>query len=77
MYRTLQVITKEIRKDWRYPYIGATPCLQAMSQITGMDSKYNGETGYQIVSEFLDNSESWTGDVSNSIKKELNYMLKK
>lgn len=75
--RGLQAITKDIRKDWKTPYIGATPCLMTMSNIYSgnLNTEYLGVSGREAVTEFLDNADSWEGEVATKIKAELKKML--
>ena len=75
--RGLQAITKEIRKDWRTPYIGATPCLMTMSNIYShnLNTEHLGITGREAVTEFLENADTWEGETATKIKAELKKML--
>lgn len=74
--RTLKEIAKEIKADWKKMYFGAVPYVEAMSQMTTMDSYYIYENGYDIVPYFLANATTWKGEVARRIKAELKDMLK-
>lgn len=75
--RNLQVIAKDIRKDWKSPYIGATPWLMYMSNILSysLNTEYLGVSGKEAVTEFLANADSWKGETATKIKNELAKML--
>jgi hypothetical protein len=74
--RSLSVIAAEIKKDWKKPYFGAVPYLQAMMCLDKVTDNYGFDTGKSIVLYFLANASSWRGDVARRIKKELNAMVK-
>jgi hypothetical protein len=74
--RSLSVIAAEIKKDWKKPYFGAVPYLQAMACLDSIDDNYGWDSGKSIVLYFLANASSWRGDVARRIKKELNAMAK-
>lgn len=77
--RNLQAIAKEVRKDWSSPYIGATPWLMYMSNIysDNLNTEYQGVMGREAVTEFLENADSWEGEVATKIKEELRKLLSK
>jgi len=74
---SLKDITKAIRKDWKSPYIGATPWLMYMSNIYSDDlnTEYWGVGGREAVTEFLNNSDSWQGSVATDLKDKLRKLL--
>ena len=74
--RTLSTIAYEISKDWRKPYFGAVPYLQAMSTLSDIKQPYGYDSGESIVRYFLSNATSWRGDTARRIKSELKEMLK-
>jgi hypothetical protein len=74
--RSLSVIAAEIKKDWKNPYFGAVPYLQAMMCLDKVTDNYGFDTGKSIVLYFLANASSWRGEVARRIKKELNAMTK-
>lgn len=75
--RNLQVIAKEVRKDWSSPYVGATPWLMYMSNILSysLNTEYMGVSGKEAVTEFLANADSWETETAEKIKAELKKML--
>ena len=74
--RSLSSIAMEIKKDWKTPYFGAVPYLQAMMCLDKVTDNYGFDTGESIVLYFLANAGTWRGDVARRIKKELNAMVK-
>lgn len=75
MARSLDVIAKEIRIDWRKPYFGAVPYLQAMGELSGIDDKYGYDSARTVVRYFLSNASQWRGDNARRIKAELKSLL--
>jgi len=74
--RTLSTIAAEIRSDWRAPYFGAVPYIDAMSALSGVGDSYGAERGAGIVLYFLSNAATWRGDTARRIKAELKAMIK-
>ena len=75
MARSLDVIAKEIRIDWRKPYFGAVPYLQAMGELSSIDDKYGYDSARTVVRYFLSNASQWRGDNARRIKAELKILL--
>ena len=69
--RPLSVIAAEIRKDWKKPYFGAVPYLQAMADLDSIDDKYGEDSAKSIVLYFLANAQSWRGETAKRVKAEL------
>lgn len=74
--RKLYEIAAEIRRDWKKPYFGAVPYIDAMMCLEGVNNCYGYDDGRSIVSYFLANAGSWRGDVAKRVKAELKAMLK-
>lgn len=74
--RTLSEISREIRNDWRKPYFGAVPYLQAMQCMDGPSDNFGADSGREIVLYFLSNATTWRGEVAKRIKAELKAALK-
>lgn len=74
--RTLSTIAYEISKDWKKPYFGAVPYIQAMSTLGDIKQPYGYDSGESIVRYFLSNATSWRGDTARRIKSELKEMLR-
>lgn len=76
MPRPLYDIAADIRKDWRNPYFGAVPYLEAMGDLDSISDDYGSDSGESIVRYFLTNASRWSGPTAKTIKSELNAMLK-
>lgn len=74
--RTLSEISKEIRNDWRKPYFGAVPYLQAMQCMDRPSDNFGADSGREIVLYFLSNATTWRGEAAKRIKAELKAALK-
>ena len=74
--RTLSTIAREIAQDWRKPYFGAGPYLQAMSTLTDINQQYGYDSAESVVRYFLSNATTWRGDTARRVKAELKGMLK-
>lgn len=74
--RTFKEIAKEIKADWKNPYFGAVPYLQAMMEIDSTDPKatYYLDDAKTIVLYFLANAQTWRGEVARRVKVELKKM---
>jgi hypothetical protein len=74
--RPLNLIAHEIRREWRNPYFGAVPYIQAMYSLDSMDDRYGADCAESIVAYFLANAATWRGDAARRIKAELKAMLR-
>lgn len=74
--RTLSTIAREIAQDWRKPYFGAVPYLQAMSTLDDINQQYGYDSAESVVRYFLSNANTWRGEHARRIKAELKDMLK-
>lgn len=74
--RTLSTIAREIAQDWRKPYFGAVPYLQAMSTLTDINQQYGYDSAESVVRYFLSNATTWRGDTARRVKAELKGMLR-
>jgi hypothetical protein len=74
--RSLSAIAAEIRSDWKKPYFGAVPYINAMMQLDKISDNYYFDSAKSIVLYFLANAGTWRGEVARRVKKELNAMAK-
>lgn len=74
--RSLQVIAFEIRKDWKNPYFGAKPYIEAMCSLEKITDNHYHNSAESVVRYFLANAGKWRGEVARRIKAELKEMLK-
>ena len=76
MTRSLNIIAKDIRKDWAKPYFGAVPYLDAMLHLDTIRDTYYYDDAESVVRYFLSNATTWKGETARAIKAELKAMLK-
>jgi hypothetical protein len=74
--RAVHMIAQEIASDWKNPYFGAVPYLNAMHALETIDTTYGADSGASVIAYFLANAQTWKGEKARQIKKELNAMLK-
>lgn len=74
--RRLYEIAYEIRADWKKPYFGAVPYLDAMSQLNTIDDSYYADDAKTVVLYFLANAQTWRGETARRIKAELKGLVK-
>lgn len=75
--RPMHQIGDEIASDWKNPYFGAVPYIEAMRTMPSIDSPYGADPGDSIVAYFLSNATTWKGETARRVKGELRAMLKK
>lgn len=73
--RALWQVAADIEQDWRSPYFGARPYIEAMSTMDSPDDNFGLDPGKEIVLYFLANAGTWRGDVARRIKAELKGMV--
>ena len=74
-HRPLHVIAGEISADWKKPYFGAVPYLDAMRTLNSIRGEYYNDSAQSIVAYFLANAGTWRGDNARRIKAELKALL--
>lgn len=67
LYELVDVITA----DWKRPYFGAVPYIEAMGYCETVDTPYGCEDGKTQVIYFLSNANTWRGPVAKAVKAEL------
>ncbi len=76
MKRPLYEIALEIKKEWKNPYFGAVPYIEAMSTLRSIEDMFIMDTAESVVRYFLANANTFRGDAARRIKSELKSMLK-
>lgn len=76
MARKIHEIASEILQDWKKPYFGAIPYIEAMLQLNTIHDDYYLDTAESVVIYFLANAQTWRGETAKRIKAELREMLK-
>lgn len=74
--RPLYQIASEIKADWKKPYFGAVPYIDAMSSLRDVNSTYHFDSAKSVVLYFLANAQTWRGEKAKAIKAELKAMVK-
>lgn len=75
--RTISEIAAEISREWKKPYFGAVPYLEAMHSLRTVDDYYGLDSAREIVIYFLSNATQFKGEAARRIKAELKLLLKK
>lgn len=73
---SLSEIGSHIKRDWKKPYFGAIPYLDAIRSMNRIEDNYGADDGRSIVAYFLSNANTWRGPVARMVKAELNRRLK-
>jgi hypothetical protein len=76
MTRPINWIANDIKRDWKKPYFGAVPYLQAMLSLNKITDDYGADSGESIVMYFLANAKTYRGETARRLKAELNQALK-
>lgn len=76
-HRPIREIAHDIRADWKRPYFGAVPYLDAMDALNDITDPYGAEDAATMVVYFLSNASTWRGETARRIKAELNAMCKR
>ena len=76
MARKIHEIASEILQDWKKPYFGAIPYIEAMLQLNTIHDNDCLDTAESVVIYFLANAQTWRGETAKRIKAELREMLK-
>lgn len=76
MTRPIYEIAREIRNDWKRPYFGAVPYLDAMFALDTIDDTFFDDGARSVVLYFLANANTWKGDTARRVKAELKAMTK-
>jgi hypothetical protein len=74
-HRPLWLIAREIRTDWKKPYFGAVPYLDALQHLVSIDGRYYQDSAKSIVAYFLANAGTWRGDTARRVKAELKGLI--
>lgn len=74
--RPIYDIAADISRDWKKPYFGAKPYLDAMHTLVDLQSRYGLDDAEGILSYFLANASTWRGETAKRIKAEIKSILK-
>jgi hypothetical protein len=76
MTRPIYEIAREIRNDWKRPYFGAEPYLDAMFALDSIEDTFFDDSAQSVVLYFLANAQTWRGETARRVKAELKMMSK-
>lgn len=74
--RPLYEIAAEIEENWRQPYFGAVPYINAMLALSSINDSYGMDSAKSIIRYFLVNAGTWRGETARRVKAELKAMVK-
>jgi len=69
--RMIYQIATEIKSDWKKPYFGAVPYLDAMLVLNTINDSFYNDSAKSVVLYFLANASTWKGDIARRVKAEL------
>jgi len=75
-HRPLSQIAREIRNDWKDPYFGAHPYINAMATLDQIGDNFYADTAQDVVLRFLVNAGTWRGETARRVKAELKAILR-
>ena len=64
-------VAADIRHEWKNPYFGSVPYLDAMRFLKGIDDTYGCDSAKSIVCYFLANAQTFRGARARELKAEL------
>ena len=67
----LAQIAAIIKADWKKPYFGAVPYINALSQLNSINDNFYAEDAHGIICYFVSNASTWRGPIAKSVKAEL------
>jgi hypothetical protein len=72
---SIAALFRIVKSDWKKPYFGAVPYIDALITCQSMDSVYGVETARDLVPYFLANANTWRGETAKAVKLELKSRL--
>jgi hypothetical protein len=75
-HRPLSQIAIEIAVDWTAIHGAAQPYIDAMNELRLATDRFGLETGSDMIQGFLNNAQTWRGEVARRIKGELQAILR-
>ena len=74
--RPIYQIADDIRRNWKAPYFGAVPYLDAMGGLDSVNDHYFEDSARSVIAYFLANAGTWRGETARQIKAELKALIK-
>jgi hypothetical protein len=75
-HRPLFEIAAEVRADWKARRGAAQPYMDAMSELRLETERSGIETGSDMIQGFLNDAQTWRGEVARRVKLELKAILR-
>lgn len=78
MARTFAQIARDIKAEWKKPYFGAVPWLNALAHIESSNpyEAYYCEDAKSVAQYFLANASTFRGEKARQLKQELKELIK-
>jgi len=74
--RPIYEIADEIRRDWKKPYFGAVPYLDAMGSLSSVTDSFYEDSAKSVLAYFLSNATTWKGETARRVKAEIKAIIK-
>jgi hypothetical protein len=74
-HRMISEIARDVRREWKKPYFGAVPYLQAMLTLSTLGEHYGCDDAKSIVLYFLANANTFRGEKARALKAELKAIV--
>lgn len=74
--RPIYEIADEIRRDWKKPYFGAVPYLDAMGSLDAVTDSFYEDSAKSVLVYFLANASTWKGETARRVKAEIKALIK-
>lgn len=73
--RPINQIARDILREWKTPYFGCVPYLQALTTCTTVNDAYGYDTARSLINYALANMGSFRGPQAKELKAELKRHL--
>lgn len=68
-------LARIIKQDWKKPYFGAVPYLDALLELSSWDDNFYCDSATTIGVYFLANAQTWRGPTAKAVKAEIKRQL--
>ena len=73
--RKIYEVAFDIKHEWKQPYFGAVPYIEAMLELDTKTSKFGVDDAENIVLYFLANAATFRGEKARALKQELKSIV--
>jgi hypothetical protein len=74
--KSISELAEIIANDWKNPYFGAVPYLDAMYSLQSINDGFGADSGKSIILYFMCNAQTWRGPIAKAVKAELDKRSK-